>query len=593
MSDASQDDDFSAIAAEAMAQSQKREPRTDGMLSRLAAASGWIWMAASAIAILIYVRPENLAFTPLPVLLLMGAGVVLPALMMWFAGSAAREAAQARLAAKKLADATERLLAPGPAAEASARKLAASVRVEISALDRALDQTLVKLKEVQSAINHQQAAVDKISTQAQQSGGRLVSGLERERAELLQIADDLNKHADLIGQSISKHTAVIAQAAEIAETEVKAADSALEQKLASFGAAAALINDRTVALDSAAQSSAESTLRLEQALSNALDVLSRATSLTDSARQSADAALSAARSTADALQETTARAIEDARRAADIVRGESARVERDAAAALDRLGSAAQDARRSAFDTRDAVRSSEPPARREALEDRFEAAPPRRERRDGPREERPDDRRDDRRDERVRPANADTPSFTWSPAAPRPRPPEHADQDGDWSWRALLSNIDDDAPAQGRRERGGQRPAERGGARTRAPSGDPVARLAHSVAEQRDRTASPIVAVIDAAGVRLADAFSAGALDRVAQRARNGTQSRRKAVKDAAPEAVRKVTDFLANNQDARAEAANFLKGDGARIAELMGRGRGAMGSEATRAFLLVDAAFG
>jgi hypothetical protein len=36
-----------------------------------------------------------------------------------------------------------------------------------------------------------------------------------------------------------------------------------------------------------------------------------------------------------------------------------------------------------------------------------------------------------------------------------------------------------------------------------------------------------------------------------------------------------------------------FLRNEGMRIAELIGRGRAAMNAEATRAFLLIDAAAG
>ena len=71
------------------------------------------------------------------------------------------------------------------------------------------------------------------------------------------------------------------------------------------------------------------------------------------------------------------------------------------------------------------------------------------------------------------------------------------------------------------------------------------------------------------------------------------TQARRRAVKDAAPEAVQRLTDHLARDGRANQEAMQFLRNDGARIAELLARGRAAMGAEATRVFLLIDSAAG
>ena len=87
--------------------------------------------------------------------------------------------------------------------------------------------------------------------------------------------------------------------------------------------------------------------------------------------------------------------------------------------------------------------------------------------------------------------------------------------------------------------------------------------------------------------------FSLSGLERIAQRARSGTQARRRAVQDAAPDAARRMSEHLAANADAKQEAMRFLSTEGARIADQIGRGRAAMNAEATRAFLLLDAAAG
>ena len=162
----------------------------------------------------------------------------------------------------------------------------------------------------------------------------MITGMERRARRTDAHLARPHHQAQTIGNSISRHTSSISEAARQAEAEVRAADQALDHRLTSFGAAAALITDRTHGLSSAAQASADSALRLETALSNALDVLAKATSLTDAARQSADAATLAANSTAGAVRDTTVRAIDDAKRAADLIRNEAANVEREAAVAL-------------------------------------------------------------------------------------------------------------------------------------------------------------------------------------------------------------------------------------------------------------------
>src|SRR5262249_53392417 len=111
--------------------------------------------------------------------------------------------------------------------------------------------------------------------------------------------------------------------------------------------------------------------------------------------------------------------------------------------------------------------------------------------------------------------------------------------------------------------------------------------------EPRPAPALAIVEVIEQAGLVFDEVFSPSALERIAQRSRSGSQSRRRAVRDAAAEAARRLGDYLARDQQANQEAMMFLRSEGARIAESLGRGRAAMGQEAVRAFLILDAALG
>jgi hypothetical protein len=162
-----------------------------------------------------------------------------------------------------------------------------------------------------------------------------------------------------------------------------------------------------------------------------------------------------------------------------------------------------------------------------------------------------------------------------APAADKPVP-------GDWTWRDLLSNVD--GPDAGNH---GPTPSQR-----REPAADPVAHLRRQIAEPRTTTL-PIVETIEHAGLQLDEVFSPSALERIAQRARSGTQARRRAVRDAAPEAARRMGDFLNRDTAANQQAMLFLRSEGARIAEQIGRGRAQMNAELTRAFLLIDAAAG
>jgi hypothetical protein len=553
------------------ASAPERSPDPGALIGMLALVVGIVWIIgglAAAIALMGFERVQAMSGIEMGAL---AAALVLPAMMAWFSGLAARESARARSEARRLADAADRLLNPERSAEAAAQKLATSVRGEINTLDRALEKTLARLKEVEGHITRQASAVEDIEGRAKAGADQLITGMERERGELLRISDELTRQAQTISTSISRHTAAISEAATQAEKEVHAADQALDHRLTSFGAAAALITDRTAHLTGAAQASADSALRLETALSNALDILAKATNLTDAARQSADAATLAANSTAGAVRETTVRAIDDAKRAADLIRNEAVGVEREASMALERLREAADAARAAAVGARHAIEDEIPPAPAQQTRGPRQRSNP--QLRQAPEPPGYDTAWRDETD----PLESAPPPRTQRREAPPPREPAQP-QGGDWTWRDLLSNVDDGDQAR--------QPARR------EPAEDPVAHLRRQISEPRPN-GLPVVSAIEQAGLRLDQVFSPSALERIAQRARSGTQARRRAVYDAAPDATQRLSDFLAQTPEANQEAMQFLRHEGSRIAELIGRGRAAMNADATKAFLLIDAAAG
>ena len=577
------------------------EPTPGGAMGPLSILLGLLWIAGTVCAALYFFGLDWPLRAPPLELAAVACGIILPAMMVWFAGASVREAARSRAEARRLADAADRLLAPTQTAELGAKRLANTIRSEMATLEKMIETTLSRLRDVEGMITQQTTSVESMSQKAKSGAAQMILGMDRERAELLKISHDLNAQAQTIGDSISRHTQVIAEAARLAEAEVRAADKALEVRISSFGAAASLITDRTLALDGAAKSSADSALKLEHALSNALDILARATDLTDAARQSADAASIAASETAGAVRDTTSRAIDDARRAAELIRGEAGAVERDAEAALEKLRDAALAARDAAAAARSAAEARErgrgpssygaSPAR-QAAPQAYE--PPPQPSRRPPQTQNWDEqdwheetRRAPEPPARPRQPERQNDSLFGEPDAvpPAPRAPA-APQGGAWTWRDLLSNVDDAETARAPEPR-----APSGRERRPAPSAEPE--QVYRPVDVRTAPSLPAADLIEHAGVRLNEVFSASALDRIAHRARTGTHQRRRAVKDAAPEAVRHLHSYLARDPAANQEAMAFLRSEGARIAELLARGRAAMGSDATRAFLLLDAAAG
>lgn len=644
-----------------------------------------MWVAATyTIAIAVLGAERVSALTSVEMAALFFAAF-LPAALLVFAGAISREGVRAQAQARRLADAADRMMNPSPVAEAAARRLGISVRGEIAALDRSLSETLSKLQAVETVVARQTQAVDQAAVTAQQGAGHLVSGLERERAVLARISEDLAAQAQRVSAAIGAQTQAITSSAREADAQLRAADQVLEGRMQAFGASASLIGDRTGLLQQAAAQSSQSAQRLETALAGALDTLAKATDLTEAAKKSTENATLAANATASAVRDTTARAIDDARKAAEMIRAEAQAVEREASAALERLREAADAARTAAEGARSATGALPPrhpapsatpaPASRPFFFNAGGGAKDRDARRDADR--RAFDRMEaDRLGQVARAPEAEprTADDSWSSTASRlvERPQARVSLDETvaaersnrerWTWRDMVGAIDSEtvldttaaaaATAAVMKTEAQPAPAIRPAAMVNVArneyearpqlavrQAEPVITVApramsqsvpmpapiltpapqtaqtHPSRAQHPSTASMAAAFaprapaqpvrqaeprvvtprsgdpIAEAGISLAQVFSHTALDRIAARARNGTAARRRAVRDAAPDAVTAISDLLDRSPQARTQAARFLEAEGARLADLLGRGRASMSADATRAFLLLDAA--
>lgn len=631
-------------------QSVRLVARAGGWMATASFALAVSWVLATftiAIAVLGATRIGSLTSVETAALVFVA---FLPAALLVFAGAAAREGVRAQAQARRLADAADRMMNPSPVAEAAARRLGISVRGEIAALDRSLGETLTKLQAVETVIARQTQAVEQSAVTAQQGAGHLVNGLERERAILTKISDDLAAQAVRVSEAIGRQTQAIGASAREADAQLRAADQVLEDRVQSFGAAAALMGDRTALLTQAAAQTSGSTQRLEAALAGALDTLAKATSLTEAAKQSTESATLAASATAGAVRDTTARAIDDAKRVAELIRSEAQSIEREAATALERLREAAEAARFAAEGARAAVGAPPPrldrPAPTPAPQRPFFFNNGGSKERDSARRDAADRRAFDRmeadrlgqvaRNPEI--ATRRTDDFGNAPSARLAEHPqarmsldetvaaERSNRER-WTWRDMVGAIDAEAgvetlerpepvakaapapqpsltfvhaaPNEFEARPVARRPTIAPAATMPAPATRPhptTASMSAAFAPRRPATPRPAATarsgdVIADAGLKLSEVFSLSALDRIAARARNGTQARRRAVRDAAPDAVRRLSDMLEADPRARQEAARFLEAEGARLADLLARGRASMSADATRAFLLLDSA--
>lgn len=177
-----------------------------------------------------------------------------------------------------------------------------------------------------------------------------------------------------------------------------------------------------------------------------------------------------------------------------------------------------------------------------------------------------------------------------SPASPvRAKADSSAPIRARWNWRHLLSD-----PVKAQSEHGQSVLQSQNQGQTQAPIGaKAVQDAALEVLTHPARDMAGLGhALLSRVDLHLESVFNLQALERIAQAARRGTQSRRRSVREQAPDAVLRLSQLICTDTAANALAEEILRGDGHDLGELLTRGRAPLSAEATRVFLLVDAAY-
>jgi hypothetical protein len=345
------------------------------------------------------------------------------------------------------------------------------------------------------------------------------------------------------------------------------------------------MGDRTAAFHHAADSASAATASLNGAMTEMLDGLAQATRLTETAKKSTAEAVLAANETASAVRETTRTAVQEAKRAAQLIRAETVALQDAAAETLAKLQDAANAARLASEESQAAA-----DYHAASIEKRLGALAS---------------------TAGVKKAAAPTPVVAAQRPAARvvERKPEPVMVEEE------MTSLH--AAASAAVARGGSRTAARVEVaetqpkrvfkgfgswgnfmpqREEAPA--PVAaNESYELADFGSRTQpepknpdaelkSGAIDLVTNAGVDLDDVLSAADLERIARCSRDGATARRRAVVDAAPGAVTRISRHVRRNADAQDLATAFRARP-----DLAKSEKKSEGSELVRAYLLIDAA--
>ena len=266
-----------------------------------------------------------------------------PALLFWVASSAAGEALKARRIATQLA--ARGVSFPSEANDANVARITGTVKSEIEALNDAVSAAMSRLAELETVAQRNTALFDNAVARSRESTEIMSHALRHEHDSLVELNGDLKGQTETLAHSIGRQVRLMREASKLVQTEVSAAEDALESHMGAFHASAAVLGERTAQIQLAADTASAATNSLNGSMTGVLEGLAEATRLTETAKKSTEAAVLAANETASAVRETTRSAVFEAKRAAQLIRAEAAQMQDAAADTLAKLQEAANSAR--------------------------------------------------------------------------------------------------------------------------------------------------------------------------------------------------------------------------------------------------------
>lgn len=504
-----------------------------------------------------------------------------PALLFWVSASAAGEALKARRLATELTRLAQRSTFPVQAGEMEAQRVSDVVKNEIESLNDAVATALNRLAELETVAQRNAHLFGEAINASRENAQQLSYALKVERDAIVELNQDLKGQTEVIAHSVGRQVRLMREASKIVKTEVDAAETALQSHMSAFSESAAVMGERTAAFHEAADTASAATASLNGVMTEMLDGLTQATRLTETAKKSTAEAVLAANETASAVRETTRAAVTEAKRAAQLIRAETVALQDMAAETLSKLQDAANAARMASEESQAAAdyHAASIEKRLGALASASGAKKVAAQRP----VERPVERQVERIVERMpEPVYEEVTSLHAAANAAVARGGSRAARvevaeaqpkrafKGFGSWGNFMPQREEPTPVAANED-----------SFALADFGAP----ANTIDPDTELKTSAIDLMINA-GVDLDEVLQPADLERIARCSRDGATARRRAVIDAAPGAVTRLSRHLKRSTDAHMTAQAFRARPDLAKSERKGEG-----SELVRAYLLIDAA--
>ncbi len=195
--------------------------------------------AAAATAFAAYYRSDSWRFDVTPThVALLAAVVILPVILIGLGAYMLRQSGELIRETRRARAATDAMIAPAVLAAGEAGDVVTAVRMEISRAAEMATAAMSQLTALRAALAEDTDRMHEITARAGSAASQMTETLTRERQEMGALSEQMDVRATVIGDTITRQTALIAQASDLAQTQLREAEASLAARAAELAAAA-------------------------------------------------------------------------------------------------------------------------------------------------------------------------------------------------------------------------------------------------------------------------------------------------------------------------------------------------------------------
>ena len=166
-----------------------------------------------------------------------------PAVLVWVAAFLLHQGARLAAEARRGRGLAEAMMLPAAMAARGAGSAVQLVRREIEQATSAADQARTELLALRDILSAESARLIETAQTSSRTALTLTEGLSSQREQMSQLAGVLDAQAGSIAEAITRHARMVAEASDLAQTQIHEAEAALAARAADLAAAAGEASD--------------------------------------------------------------------------------------------------------------------------------------------------------------------------------------------------------------------------------------------------------------------------------------------------------------------------------------------------------------